>query len=77
MFFFCVATLNLQSQELMRDLSISVSELGEELSNAWAGGLNYAQYSKIDLDGDGKEDVFIFDRSTYKILTFLNISDGS
>jgi len=74
-FFFCVATLNLQSQELMRDLSISVSELGEELSNAWAGGLNYAQYSKIDLNADGKEDLFIFDRSTYKILTFLNISD--
>lgn len=49
------------------------SDDGLEL--AWAGGINSAQYGTIDLDGDGREDLTIFDRTTGKIQTFIN--DGS
>ncbi len=75
--FFSVATLNMKSQEFVRDQSIPVEELGLDLPNAWAGGLNYVQYSKIDLDGDDQEDLFLFDRSTFKILTFINVSENN
>jgi hypothetical protein len=37
----------------------------------WTGGLNSAQISTIDLDFDGVEDLFIFDRTGNKVLTFL------
>ena len=42
------------------------------LKNAWAGGLNFPQLSEIDLNGDGTKDLFIFDRSGNRILTFIN-----
>jgi hypothetical protein len=37
----------------------------------WAGGLNSPQISTIDMDFDGIEDLFIFDRTGNKVLTFL------
>ena len=39
--------------------------------HAWAGGMDYCQFSNIDLDFDGVEDLFIFDRTCNKVLTFL------
>ncbi|HTF05057.1 MAG TPA: FG-GAP-like repeat-containing protein [Bacteroidia bacterium] len=44
----------------------------QPLSMAWAGGLNFLQYSQIDLNQDGIKDLFVFDRSGNKITTYLN-----
>lgn len=44
---------------------------GSVLEYPWVGGLNSTQFSKIDLNNDGVEDLFIFDRTGNKILTFL------
>ncbi len=41
------------------------------VTNAWAGGINFGQVSAIDLDLDGKKDLFIFDRSGDKVRTFI------
>lgn len=38
---------------------------------AWAGGIDYAQLSNIDLNQDGVQDLFIFDRTADKVLTFI------
>ncbi|MGL5888951.1 MAG: T9SS type A sorting domain-containing protein [Bacteroidia bacterium] len=38
----------------------------------WAGGMNFCQFSEIDLDQDGTMDLFSFDRSGNKILTWIN-----
>ncbi len=38
----------------------------------WAGGLNAAQYSTMDVDLDGREDIVVFDRMASKVITFLN-----
>lgn len=38
----------------------------------WAGGINFAQFSEIDLDLDGRNDLFVFDRSGNKITTYIN-----
>ncbi len=37
----------------------------------WVGGMDYCQFSNIDLDYDGTEDLFVFDRTCNKVLTFL------
>lgn len=38
----------------------------------WTGGLNFCQFSSIDLDQDNVKDLFVFDRTGDKVLTFLN-----
>ncbi len=53
--------------------SIPVSDVdGNSLAMPWAGGLNAAQYSSMDLNGDGKEDLVLFDRTANKVITYLN-----
>ncbi len=44
----------------------------DTLAQAWAGGLNSPQFSSLDLDGDGRADLFAFDRQTQRVYTFLN-----
>ncbi len=57
------------------DQSIEVEVEGRLLQLPWAGGLNAAQINTMDLNGDGKEDLVIFDRTSDKILTYLNQSN--
>lgn len=45
------------------------------LTLAWAGGLNAAQYNTMDLNGDNKEDLVLFDRMANKVITYLNIDN--
>jgi hypothetical protein len=53
------------------DQSIPVEVNGRPLPLAWAGGLNSAQYNTIELNGDGKPDLVLYDRTANKILTYL------
>lgn len=55
-----------------RNDSIPVNNGSIFLTNPWAGGLNWGQYSKIDLDQDGLKDLFVFDRSGNVVVTFRN-----
>jgi len=54
------------------DQSIEVEVNGKHLSSPWAGGLNSAQISTIDLDMDGDDDLAVFDRTANKLFTFIN-----
>jgi Secretion system C-terminal sorting domain/FG-GAP-like repeat len=45
---------------------------GSQLKMPWAGGIDYPQFSNIDLNWDGVEDLFVFDRTTNKVLTFIH-----
>jgi hypothetical protein len=44
-------------------MDITVSDGEKELGTPWTGGLNSGQYGKVDLDGDGGEEVVVYDRS--------------
>lgn len=57
-----------------RDNSVTVTGIGgsDDFSMAWAGGYDYAQFSNIDLNFDGVQDLFVFDRTCNKVLTFLH-----
>lgn len=61
----------------LRNDSPQVIVDGEVLDSPWAGGINAAQFSRIDLDFDGDKDIFIFDRSGDRIITFLNEDNQS
>ncbi|AMJ64325.1 T9SS type A sorting domain-containing protein [Hymenobacter sp. PAMC 26628] len=50
----------------------AVVEGADTLRQAWAGGFNTPQFSSIDLNGDGRNDLFAFDRQTSRCYTFLN-----
>jgi hypothetical protein len=68
-------TVNAQYEDygFQRDTSINVYDsLTNKLGNAWGGGLNSCQFSEIDLDQNGIKDLFIYDRSSAKIITFIN-----
>ncbi len=56
------------------DQNIKVNMNGVDLAYPWTGGFNSAQISTIDLNGDNQQDVVIFDRTNYKVSTFLNQS---
>src|SRR6218665_3322463 len=43
----------------------------DTLQNAWAGGINFSQFSELDFDLDGDMDLVIFDRSCDRFLVYL------
>lgn len=49
---------------------IPVVSDGQNLSKAWDGGLNTPQFSTLDYDYDGDEDLLVFDRSADQIRVF-------
>jgi hypothetical protein len=51
--------------------TIDVVKAGVSQDFPWAGGMDFCQFSSIDLDFDGVEDLFVFDRTCDKVLTFL------
>lgn len=52
--------------------SITVLKDGSAMMAPFSGGLNNPQFSDIDLNRDGKQDLFIFDRFQDKVLTYIN-----
>jgi len=60
---------------LTYDNSIPVSINQHRLHDPWAGGINAAQYGRLDLNGDGLDDLIIYDRSSNLVNTFIH-TDG-
>ncbi|MBI3218809.1 MAG: T9SS type A sorting domain-containing protein [Bacteroidetes bacterium] len=54
------------------DQTIPVEINGKKLAMPWAGGINASQINTMDLNGDGKQDLVLFDRTANKLITFLN-----
>ena len=46
----------------------------DTLANAWGGGINTPQFSSIDLDNDGQQDLFVFEHETRRCYTFLSVA---
>ncbi|HAP69551.1 MAG TPA: hypothetical protein DCR04_07465 [Flavobacteriales bacterium] len=65
--------LNLQSFGQLyfnRFDSVLVTEENGLLAYPWAGGLNHPQFSNMDFNNDGRNDLLVFDKSGDKILCF-------
>ncbi len=70
-FVFIASWAHAQIQFLRYD-SVPVTVNNQSLLYPWAGGINFAQFSDIDLNMDGKMDLFVFDRTGNKITTYIN-----
>jgi hypothetical protein len=55
---------------------IPVASQAGQLTNPWSGGLNTPQFSTIDLNKDGQEDLFLFDRQLRKVYTWLAVQQN-
>jgi hypothetical protein len=73
LFFSFFVPVSLLSQVFQR-LHAPVEINDTNLPNPWAGGLNAPQWAKTDLNGDGKKDLYAFDRNGEVHIPFLNIS---
>lgn len=62
---FCliIITIAIKAQGIMRV---------DGYKNPWVGGLNACQFGQIDLNGNGKNDLVVFDRHGNRLLTYLN-----
>jgi hypothetical protein len=70
-------TFSVQAQfSFERSNHINLIFAGNPLSMPWAGGLNYAQFSEIDMDFDSRMDLFVFDRSDDQVRIFLSKNIG-
>lgn len=54
--------------------TITVKKNGVDLKDPWVGGLNYAQFSELDIDYDGDMDLVVFDRTSDNIRVFENMN---
>ncbi|HTL80840.1 MAG TPA: T9SS type A sorting domain-containing protein [Bacteroidia bacterium] len=64
-------------QGFVRVDSVRVYENSNQLLFPWSGGINFAQFSEIDLNLDGIKDLFVFDRSGNRITTYLNLGTAN
>lgn len=70
--FLFISSIPLKAQHTFQEYQdIPVQLNNENLTTPWAGGLNGVQYSQMDLNSDGRMDLVIYDRSSTRILTFL------
>ncbi|MBQ1968440.1 MAG: T9SS type A sorting domain-containing protein [Flavobacteriales bacterium] len=60
-----------QDKHWVQVQEIEVIKDGRPLMMAWAGGMNYPQFSSMDLDDDGQEDMVVFERDGDVIRTFV------
>ncbi|PCJ01386.1 MAG: hypothetical protein COB15_00245 [Flavobacteriales bacterium] len=70
---FCKAQHSFTRNDNLTILSIN----GDTLKNPWAGGFNAVQFSEIDLNLDGINDLFVFDRTGNRISTFINSGEAN
>ncbi len=59
-------------QTLFPDYRFNVIENNDTLLFPFAGGLNSPIFAEIDLDGSGTNDLLILEKTTGRILTFIN-----
>jgi len=61
-----------QNLGFVYDGSIPVKELNNSYDNPWFGAFQAPQFGRIDMNGDGKKDLFVFDKYDNTISIFLN-----
>jgi hypothetical protein len=67
--------LPLFSQTFQRNANFPVKLEDYFIAMPWAGGINDGQFSSIDVNLDGWEDLFVFDRVGNRKLVFIQSSD--
>ncbi len=74
-FIFLTISASVLHGQTFQKLEFPVVENNQNLISGFSGGFHAPQFSKMDLNDDGVEDLIVFDRSVKKISTY--IADGS
>lgn len=64
--------LSAQIPDFLRNTSVQVMKEDSYMDYPWAGGMHNPQFSAIDFDNDGIDDLFVFDKINNQIYTFRN-----
>lgn len=72
LFFLYASTAYLQAQTVYPVLNVPATKNSFTYRQPWCGGFNSPQLTQGDLNGDGLNDLFAFDRAGDKPLVFLN-----
>ena len=76
--FLCVVSTCVPAQLALRAAYPEVREAdGQVLPLAWLGGLNAPQYNQADLDGDGLDELVLFDRAGDALLALRGDGQGN
>lgn len=77
-FFFQLIVLSSPGQSVGFAFTDTVPVLaqGNELEFGWAGGLNFTQWSQIDLNFDNQLDLIVFDKSGHRFLPFESFEEN-
>ncbi|MDH5598144.1 MAG: VCBS repeat-containing protein, partial [Cyclobacteriaceae bacterium] len=54
---------------------IVLQENDRELIAPWSGGINSGQFNTMDANGDGIEDIIVFEKTSYQIKVFLLLNN--
>jgi hypothetical protein len=77
LFFLLLAVAGKVAAQLYPGGNINVIINNESLPNPWAGGLDLPQFSAVDFNQDGVQDIAIFDKKANKFLIFLGDGNGN
>lgn len=77
LYFFFIGFICLRAQTVYPVLNVAVTKNTFTFRQPWCGGLNSPQLTQGDLNGDGINDLFAFDRAGDKPLVFLNNGTNS
>ncbi len=61
---------------LKYDHEVPLSIADRPVQLPWVGGLNAVQYNTLDMNGDGHEELLLFDRTDERYLVFEQTDDG-
>ncbi len=65
-------TASLKAQLFTESFDPVFSNGNKVLKNALAGGFNQSQFSNFDCNGDGQDDLLVFDRTGNKVMVFIS-----
>lgn len=74
-FMLILCSIRTNAQQFQRQYDIPFYHNGVQLYNPLAAGLNSCQISHLDVNLDGKKDLFIFDKTNSRISIYLNMDD--
>ncbi|MDI1352111.1 MAG: VCBS repeat-containing protein, partial [bacterium] len=69
---FILGLANFINAQIFNRIYAPVTQNGVALANPWAGGFNAPQWSAVDLNNDGVQDLYAFDRNGDKHICFIN-----
>ncbi len=75
--FFLLSSPSLSIGQHFQLMDVPVFKNGQPLTNPWTGGMNAPQWASFDINGDGQNDLYAFDRTGDIHLSFIRVGDNN